>query len=104
VIAIRDASGAAQDVVAWYHQSNAYSGYTADVVQVQADGTWKPADCAGATCVDGTVGTVSVNNVSGANGIGNSATGNSVRRTSGSDTDTAADWAIGTPSFGTANY
>lgn len=73
--------------------------FLTDLQALQADGLWLPADCDGAPCTTETALAISVDWT----GMGTAPTSDSVRRTSGTDTDLAADWAVGPSSFGAAN-
>ena len=89
-------SGAIQDGIAWY-RAGAFSTYYSELNALTAASQW--VDCGGVACANNAAAqAVSVNNTTGT-----TAGGNSVRRISNSDTNAAADWAVGASTFGAAN-
>ncbi len=92
-------NGSIQDTAAFY-TSTPPSGFSTDVMSIQSAGQWLPADCSGNPCNTNTLAeTVAVVWT----GCGTSATGSSVARKANADTNFAADWAVGTSSFGSSN-
>jgi hypothetical protein len=92
-------NGAIQDAAAFY-TATPPGGFYADVMSVQSAGAWLPADCSGNPCNTNTLAeTVSVVWT----GCGNTPGGNSVARKTNTDTNYAADWAVGSSSFGSLN-
>jgi hypothetical protein len=95
------ANGVLQDAVPFYANSP-YTGFTTDLAVVQDAGEWSPRDCNGVICetADGGAQAIMVPVA----GIGSTSGGNSVRRaTGGTDTNTKADWSVGTSSWGAGN-
>ncbi len=99
VLVVRSPSSVIQDAAAFYTGSPP-SGFSSDVMSLQSSGVWLPADCAGFPCNTNTLAeTVSVVWT----GCGSSASGSSVARKTNVDTSYAADWAVGSSSFGSTN-
>ena len=92
-------NGSIQDAAAFY-TATPPSSFSSDVMSIQSASQWLPADCSGNPCNTNTLAeTVSVVWT----GCGTTATGNSVARKANADTNYAADWAVGTSSFGANN-
>jgi len=92
-------NGAIQDTAPFY-TATPPSGFYADVMTIQSAGQWLPADCSGNPCNTNLLAeTVSVVWT----GCGTSPSGSSVARKANADTNYAADWAVGTSSFGSSN-
>ncbi len=92
-------NGAIQDAAPFY-TSTPPASFSGDVMTLQSLGAWLPVDCSGNPCNTNTLAeTVSVVWT----GCGSSATGASVARKANADTSFAADWAVGTSTFGTTN-
>jgi hypothetical protein len=102
VLAIVDPYLDHQDVAALSDQGSSPAAYPTVLQSFQASGDWLPLDCAGAPCTDAS--TPTANSVSiDWTGCGTGPTGASVQRTSVSDTNAKADWAVATGTFGVAN-
>ena len=92
-------NGAIQDAAAFY-TATPPSGFSSDVMSIQSSGVWLPADCSGNPCNTNTLAeTVSVVWT----GCGTTPAGSSVARKANVDTNTAADWAVGSSTFGASN-
>jgi hypothetical protein len=100
VVLVRSpANGAIQDGIAYYRSNLTPSAsYYVDVNALSAANQW--VGCNGNACANNAAALpFSVN----FNGVGTTATGNTVRRVSNTDTNAAADWAVGAHSWGLAN-
>ena len=99
VVARSPANGAIQDGIAYYRSAGATPSvnWFNDVNTLAQATQW--VGCSG-TCADNTAAfLVSVD----FNGVGTTATGATVRRVSNTDTNAAADWAVGAHSWGAPN-
>ncbi|MBL0698649.1 Ig-like domain-containing protein [Comamonas sp. JC664] len=104
IVLVKDAAGTIQDAVSFRTAGNPPAAFPGNLQAIQAAGQWLPADCGGALCTATSTPTAADVSVNWA-GIPNGAntTNNSVRRISATDTNTAADWAVGAPSWGLPN-
>jgi DNA/RNA endonuclease G (NUC1) len=102
-IRIQTSGGEMQDAVSAVTGSGTAPGtWPRSLQQIQEAGQWLPVNCGGAPCT--TTSSPTANQVSASwAGAGTSATGNSLRRVAGPDTNLAADWSMGTQSFGLVN-
>ena len=92
-------NGPIQDAASFYTATPPTS-FSGDVMSIQSASQWLPADCNGNPCNTNILAeTVAVVWT----GCGTSATGASVARKANADTNYAADWAVGTSSFGSSN-
>ena len=104
VILVQDAAGTIQDAVPFRTTGTPPAAFPTHLQAIQAAGQWSPADCSGAPCTatsSPTASEISANWGGISNGA--DATSPSVRRISATDTNTAADWAVGAPSWGVPN-
>ncbi|AKF84282.1 hypothetical protein MFUL124B02_41575 [Myxococcus fulvus 124B02] len=108
ILLVKDAGGTIQDAVSFARTSGTPPGaFPGNLQAIQAAGQWLPADCGGAPCT--LTSTPTALQVS-ADWTAIPATANTVtpltdtvRRTNATDTNTAADWAVGPQSWGVAN-
>lgn len=100
VLVVRAPNSTITDGVAFY-RSGAVSpaGFPAELMALQTAGHWLPANCGGPCNTVPLAEGISAD----WNGTGTAATGASVARKANADTDKAADWAVGTHSFGLTN-
>ncbi|MFP2896043.1 hypothetical protein ACLEQD_05820 [Corallococcus sp. 4LFB] len=106
VILVRDAQNAIQDAVPFARNSGTPpAAFPGNLQAIQAAGQWLPADCGGEPCTTGSTPTAAAVSADWTNVPTNNATpaSDSVRRVSATDTNMAADWAVGAPSWGVAN-
>ncbi|GMU11044.1 Ig-like domain-containing protein [Corallococcus caeni] len=106
VILVRDAQNAIQDAVPFARNSGTPpAAFPGNLQAIQAAGQWLPADCGGALCTTATTPTAAAVSADWTSLLGSNATpaSNTVRRVSATDTNMAADWAVGAPSWGVAN-
>lgn len=103
VLTVNDSGGAIGDGVAFVNgTSSSLSTYPGELQALQGGGHWQPADCGGSPCTYVTTPDAYAVSADWA-GMGSTTTGNSVRRISATDSDAAADWAVGAQSFGSPN-
>ncbi|HYC21157.1 MAG TPA: hypothetical protein VEI94_00565, partial [Candidatus Bathyarchaeia archaeon] len=105
VILVETSDGKVQDAVPFVRSALGAppAAFLADLQSIQAAGLWLPADCGGSPCTHTT--TPSAESISVEwGGLGSIVTGKSVARTSSTDTDTNADWAVGASTFGAPNF
>ncbi|MCP3062749.1 Ig-like domain-containing protein [Myxococcus sp. K38C18041901] len=106
LLLVKDASGAIQDAAAFARTTGTPpSAFPTNLQALQATGQWLPADCGGALCTyTSTPTAVAVsadwNDIPTTQVTPDTVT---IRRVSATDTNTAADWAIGPSSWGVAN-
>jgi hypothetical protein len=104
ILVLETALGDVLDAVPFTDGSTTGAGtFLADLQTLQALGLWLPADCGGDLCTLTTTTPTALEISVDWSGMGTAVTGPSVRRTAAADTDLAADWAVGTSSFGAAN-
>jgi hypothetical protein len=104
VLQVRDVYGNVQDGVAFYNSNvlpSTSPSYASFVRALQAEGHWAPSSCGGAPCTY--TSSPPVENISASwRGCSTDRT-TTVRRISATDTHSAADWAVGPSSLGSAN-
>jgi hypothetical protein len=100
-LSVKSPQGAYQDAAVFIHGGSMNAAYPGDVTAFQMAGQWLPADCGGAACSYTSNPTVIAISVDWTNVAAN--TGSSVARKANADTNLAADWAVGTASFGATN-
>ncbi len=99
VLVVRGPNSTIQDGAAFY-TGTPPAAFSQNVMSLQSAGAWLPADCSGNPCNTNTLAeTVSVVWT----GCGTGASGSSVARKANADTNYAADWAVGSSSFGATN-
>ncbi len=99
VLVIKDASGNIQDGLAFFN--TALTGFGLEVSALIAAGQWTAGtNCDGTACSDTDAKNVAISVTTATVG---STTAKSARRTSATDNNDKADWAVGTSSFGVAN-
>lgn len=99
VLVVRAPDTSIQDGAAFF-TGTPPSGFYADVMSLQAAGQWLPADCSGNPCNTNTLAEgISASWTS----CGTTPSGASVARKANTDTNFAADWAVGTSTFGSSN-
>ena len=105
VLVVRGADGHIQDAVPFIRSGIGAppAGFVADLQAIQAAGLWLPASCGGKPCSNTTTPSATAVSVDWA-GVGSTVTGKTAARTSATDTDTAADWAVGVSTLGVPNF
>ncbi|MFY2556847.1 Ig-like domain-containing protein [Corallococcus terminator] len=107
ILLVKDAAGTIQDAVSFARNTAPPAVFPANLQAIQAVGQWLPADCGGAPCT--TTSTPTAGQVSADwSAIPSTAAAvtpatDTIRRVSATDNNTAADWAVGTQSWGVAN-
>ncbi|WP_224370040.1 beta strand repeat-containing protein [Hyalangium versicolor] len=101
ILRVKNAQGVTQDGVSFSRTSGSLPAtFFTELQSLQAEGQWLPADCNGSPCSTNAAATA----ISAVwEGVGNSRTTPTVRRVSATDTNMAADWAVGASSLGVAN-
>ncbi|WP_305070698.1 Ig-like domain-containing protein [Myxococcus sp. XM-1-1-1] len=108
LVLVKDASGTIQDAASFVRASGFTTppgAFPANLQALQATGQWLPANCGGANCTyDSTPSAVAVS-ADWADIPTSQVTPDTVtiRRVSATDTNMAADWAVGPSSWGVAN-
>jgi hypothetical protein len=100
VLVVRSPNSVILDGAAFYRAGSASpAGFPAELQALQAANQWLPANCGGPCNTVPLAEGISAD----WNGVGTVATGASVARKANADTDKAADWLVGTSSFGASN-
>ncbi|MCP3169510.1 Ig-like domain-containing protein [Myxococcus qinghaiensis] len=108
ILLVKDAAGTIQDAVSFARTSGTPPGaFPGNLQAIQAAGQWLPADCGGAPC--STTSTPTAAQVSAdwttipSTAASVTPETDTIRRVSATDTNAAADWAVGPQSWGVAN-
>ena len=97
---IQDNFGVTQDAVAVIQPFSTFAGYLAQLQALQAEGQWAPPDCNGVPCTYTSFPSAYDVSVNWADVFVTTGKDTTLRRISGTDSDTASDWFVGAASLG----
>lgn len=99
VLSIVRSNGTRMDSVPFVRNTSSTGAFPADLQTIQGQGLWLPVNCGGSPCTYASAPTaIAVSALW--DSVGSTPTSNSVRRSTTTDTNTAADWSVGAHSFG----
>ncbi|MBZ4417788.1 chitobiase/beta-hexosaminidase C-terminal domain-containing protein [Myxococcus sp. RHSTA-1-4] len=101
---IQDNFGVTQDAIAVIQPFSTFAGYLTQLQALQAEGQWAPPDCNGVPCTYTSFPSAYDVSVNWADAFVTPGKDTTLRRISGTDSDTASDWFVGAASLGFASW